>query len=80
VLRRFAVAGCYPPEFDLIGNDRVNLKALADRTGGSVIEAGPAGPIDFHWPVRQTDLTSEFAIAGFAVISMGLVANRRARR
>ena len=30
IVRRFALAGRYPPEFDAIGNDRRNLQALAD--------------------------------------------------
>jgi hypothetical protein len=78
-LKRFAIAGRYPPEFDTIGNDRANLQALADRTGGHVINPGPAQPIHFNWPPRQTELTSEFAIAGFAMIAGGLVWNRRLR-
>jgi hypothetical protein len=76
VLRRFAVAGRYPPEFDAIGNERANLQALAERTGGAVVPPGPAGKIDFHWPLRFTDLTSEFAIAGFAVIAVTMVVRR----
>jgi hypothetical protein len=79
-LRRFAVAGRYPPEFDAIGNNRPNLKALADRTGGSVIPPGPAQPIAFHWPLKQVDVSSHFALAGFATLAIGLILNRRQRR
>jgi hypothetical protein len=76
ILRRFAIAGRYPPEFDAIGNNPANLKALADRTGGAVIEAGPVHPIDFHWPTKQIPLASEFAIAGFVAVGFGLIVNR----
>jgi hypothetical protein len=79
VLKRFATAGRYPPEFDAIGNDRENLHDLAERTGGSVINPGPVGPIQFNWPTRQTNLISEFAFAGFAIISGGLLLNRRSQ-
>jgi hypothetical protein len=76
-LRRFAVAGRYPPEFDAIGNNLPNLKSLGDRSGGTIIPPGPTAPIDFHWPRKQSDLTSKFAIAGFLVIGSGLVADQR---
>ena len=76
LLKRFAIAGRYAREFDAIGNDRENLRALADRTGGAVINPGPVQPIQFNWPTRQTDLMPEFAFAGFALISAGLILNR----
>jgi hypothetical protein len=77
ILKQFAIAGRYPPEFDAIGNNRQNLRTLAERTGGSVINPGPVQPIQFHWPVRQTPLLSEFAFAGFVMIGLGLIWNRR---
>jgi hypothetical protein len=77
VLKQFAIAGRYPAEFDRIGNNRDNLQALANRTGGAFISHGPVQPIQFHWPTRQFPLTSEFAFAGFAMISVGLIRNRR---
>jgi hypothetical protein len=77
VLERFAVAGRYPPEFDAIGNDVKNLKMLADRTGGSVIQPGPVHPIDFRWPVRPTPLSSQLAFAGFIAIATGMIWNKR---
>jgi hypothetical protein len=47
---RFAVAGRYPARFDAIGVDRDNLRQLAERTGGAVIEPIDTRPIDFRWP------------------------------
>jgi hypothetical protein len=76
VLRRFAIAGRYPPEFDAIGNNVPNLKTLADRTSGSVIEPGPVHPIDFRWPTRRTDLAGELSIAGFVLIGSALISDR----
>jgi hypothetical protein len=80
VLRRFAVAGRYPQEFDAIGNNRSNLKILAEQTGGAAIEPGPAKPIDFHWPTKQTELSSELAFAAFVVIGSALISERRRPR
>ncbi len=80
LLRRFSVAGRYAPEFDSIGNDQSNLQQLADRTGGAVIQPGPVQPIDFRWPARRRDLTSECAIGGFVCISAALLLNRRSTR
>jgi hypothetical protein len=76
-IRQFAVAGRYAPEFDWIGNDRPNLAELARRTGGRVIPPGLVAPLDTAGSKRLMDLTSAFAIAGFAAISGGLVANRK---
>lgn len=73
VLRRFAVAGRYAPEFNAIGNNRANLAALAEQTGGKVIEPGPAQPIDFHWPVKEFPLASPLAALGGALIAGGLL-------
>jgi hypothetical protein len=73
ILKRFPLAGRYAPEFDHIGNDRANLQALADRTGESVILPGPAAPIDFHWPTKQTDLTSPLLAVAFVLVALGLM-------
>jgi hypothetical protein len=77
IFRQFAVAGRYAPEFDAIGNDRANLEMLAVRSGGKVIPAGPVQPLNLRGRISLMDLTSEFAIAGFAAISAGLLVNRR---
>jgi hypothetical protein len=77
VLQRFAVAGRYAPEFDVIGNDRANLAALAEQTGGKVIEPGPTQAIDFHWPVQAIPLTPLLATLGGALLAGGLVQWKR---
>jgi hypothetical protein len=79
-IKRFAVAGRYPIEFNAIGNNLQNLQTLADRTAGQIIPPGPVQPIDFHWPSERKPLQSEFAIAGFTFISLGLVLNRRLQK
>jgi hypothetical protein len=78
ILPRFAVAGRYPPEFDAIGNDRANLRALADHSGGAVIEPGDASLIPAHGRQREIDLSSMLASGGAALIALGLVRWRRA--
>ncbi|MGC4032519.1 MAG: vWA domain-containing protein [Tepidisphaeraceae bacterium] len=47
VISRQALAGRYAEEFDAVGNDRPALQAIADRTGGRVIDAGDNRPIQF---------------------------------
>ncbi len=64
VVERFAVPGRYPPEFDAVGTDRAALRALADRTGGAVVEPSATAPLTFPGPPRRTDLTPPLATAG----------------
>jgi hypothetical protein len=73
IIARRPVAARYAPEFDEIGTDRAALRALADRTGGRVIEATDAGPIGFAWPRRRHDLTAVLATAGAAMVALGLI-------
>jgi Ca-activated chloride channel homolog len=73
VLDRIAVAGRYAPEFDAIGVDREALRALAERTGGRVIVADEAKPIEFHWPPRGVPLSPWLASAGALLVALGLV-------
>ncbi len=77
ILDRFAVAGRYAPEFDAIGNDRENLQALANRTGGAVIAPGPVKPIEWHWPQREIPLSPWLAAAGAAAIAAGAMQWKR---
>jgi hypothetical protein len=76
VLERLALAGRYPPEFDWIGNDRANLQALADRTGGKVIEPGSVKPIDFHWSRREIALAPWLASIGAILLAIGMLLSR----
>jgi hypothetical protein len=73
VIDRFAVAGRYAPEFDAIGNDHAAMRALAERTGGAVIEPPQTRPIDFAWPKRSVSITSLMACCGAALIGLGLI-------
>jgi hypothetical protein len=77
VLERFAVAGRYAEEFERIGNDRANLRELAERTGGAVIEPGDVRPIDFRWTRREMALGPWLAGMGAVFVGGGLVRWRR---
>jgi hypothetical protein len=79
VVDRVAVAGRYAPEFDAVGNDRDELRRLAERTGGRVIEPGDARPIDFDWARRRTPLAAPLASAAAVCIGLGLLVWRIAR-
>jgi hypothetical protein len=68
-----AIAGRYAAEFDAIGTDRAALRALAERTGGRVIEPTDTSPIQFNWPRRRVDLASILAAAGALFVVIGLV-------
>ncbi len=79
VVDRFAVAGRYAAEFDVVGNDRAALAALAERTGGAVVEPSAAGPLTFPGPPRRTWLASPLLTLGAAAVAAGLVRWRRQR-
>jgi hypothetical protein len=76
VIDRIAVAGRYAPEFDALGNDHDAMRRLANRAGGAVVWPGDHHPIDFHWPRRQTSLTSWLCAAGAACIAAALLRAR----
>ncbi|MGE5612583.1 MAG: hypothetical protein ACM359_25265, partial [Bacillota bacterium] len=73
VLDRIAIAGRYAPEFNAIGNNRVAMQELANRTGGAVIPPSQTRPIDFHWPRCEIPLTSYLAVMGFLFLAAGLL-------
>jgi hypothetical protein len=73
VLDRLAVAGRYPREFDAVGNDMDALRALATRSGGSVIEPSRHDPLEFPDTRRVTSLAALFAILGALLIAGSLV-------
>ncbi len=77
ILDRFALAGRYPHEFDAIGNNRANLQALAERSGGQTIEPSAIGPIDFHWPPRQFSLCAILSAIAAALLAIGTVMRHR---
>ena len=72
LLDQIAVAGRYPAEFDLIGNDHVALHELAQRTGGEVIDSRWKKRIEFKWPRREVALESWLAAVGALCLGVGL--------
>ncbi len=76
IINRQAIPGRYPQEFVAIGTDRAALRALADNTGGAIIEPDDPRPIDFHWPVRNVPLAPWLALAGFAFLAAGYLLTR----
>ena len=76
LLNRTALPTRYAPEFDAIGNDHAAMHALADRTGGKVIDIGQTKPIDFHWPAGDAPLTSGLAAAGALCVALALIWQR----
>jgi hypothetical protein len=73
VVDRVAVAGRYAPEFDAIGNDHAAMRALAERTGGRVIDRAWTKAIDFPMPRRAVALGRWLALAGAFAVGLGLV-------
>ncbi|HEY2843955.1 MAG TPA: hypothetical protein VGJ09_09900, partial [Bryobacteraceae bacterium] len=76
LLDRFAVAGRYPREFDAVGSDPEALRALADRSGGRMIEPGDHSLIEFPETRQLRSIASLFAILGALFIAAALVAWR----
>jgi hypothetical protein len=72
VIGRVALAGRYAPEFDAVGNDHAAMQELARRTGGQLIPASRAAPLDIRWPRQSFPLSSLLAAAGAALIAFGL--------
>ena len=66
VIARAALAGRYAAEFDRVGNDRKALLALADGTGGRLIDASETQPLMF--PVRWRSVSLTPALAGLAAV------------
>lgn len=73
VIDRRAIAARYPAEFDRIGINRDTLAALADRSGGRIIDPGATRAIDFHWPRRDVLLRRWLAIGGGLLLALSLV-------
>lgn len=73
LLDHVALPGRYAAEFARIGNDRATMRALADTTGGRVIEHGDARPIELPGPSRDVPLTPYLAAGGATLVGMGLM-------
>jgi len=72
VIGQAAIAGRYAPEFDAIGNDHAAMNELARRSGGQVVTPDRSAPLDIRWPRQPVGLTSLLAMAGAAMIALGL--------
>jgi hypothetical protein len=72
VLDRIAVAGRYTPEFDAIGNDHDAMAALAQQTGGALIDRASTRRIDLPFPRRELPLGPWLALAAAAALAIGL--------
>lgn len=77
VIDRIAIPARYASEFDAVGNDHAAMHALADRTGGQVIDVRQATPIDIPWPRQNTSLVPMFAIAAATAIATAMLWWRR---
>jgi hypothetical protein len=65
-------------EFDVVGNDRIALQALADATGGAMVLPTQHRAVDFKWPRREWRLLPWLATAGAASIAVSLIVWKRA--
>jgi hypothetical protein len=72
VLDRVALAGRYPREFDEVGNDLDALRALAERSGGKVIEASQHGQIEFPESREITSVAGGMAMIGVLLLGISL--------
>jgi hypothetical protein len=73
VVERVAVAGRYAPEFEAVGNDRLSMRDLARRTGGSVVGASQTAPLRVPRGDTTTALSPVLAAAAAAFIALALV-------
>jgi hypothetical protein len=76
---RVALAGRYAPEFDAIGNNRANLRSLAERTGGRVIEPDDRRRIEFEPRYTQVSLATPLSVAGAVLLGVALITWRNAQ-
>lgn len=72
VLARCAIAGRYAAEFEQVGNDLTNLRDLASRSGGMLIENG-ARSLAFPTITQDVALAPWFAAMAAAAIGAGLI-------
>jgi hypothetical protein len=76
IIAQSAIAGRYAAEFENLGNNHDLMARLARQSGGQVIAPDQTSPINVHWPLRPVPLTSPLAIAGAALIALGLAWSR----
>ncbi|MDP9172311.1 MAG: VWA domain-containing protein [Planctomycetota bacterium] len=73
IIDRLAVAGRYPPEFDVLGNDHEMMRHLAQQSGGALIWPSDHHAIQIPWPKREEPITSCFAGGGAMLLILGLL-------
>jgi len=76
VIERRAIASRYAREFDRIGNDVPALRALAERTGGRLIEPGDPTPIDFAHAKEWRTARPWLASVGTGVLMLTIIVLR----
>jgi hypothetical protein len=70
---RVAIAERYVPEFNAIGNDRANMRRLAQLSGGEVIEPTRGEPITLPRRTKPAmPITSPLAISAIALIAASI--------
>jgi hypothetical protein len=72
IIDRIALPARYAPEFDDIGNDYDAMRALANRTGGHVVDRSLTEPIEFKFPRRDLDLAPWLTLAAAITLALGL--------
>lgn len=77
VVDRVAVAGRYAAEFDAIGLNLENLRELAARTGGAVIEPTQTTPIQLSRKTIRRSIASWLAATAAALMLVGLILQHR---
>ncbi len=73
VIARTAFASHYPVEFSRLGNNRVTLQALADRTGGRVIEPDDHSRIRIGTKLHGISLVPFVAMAAAFTLALAIV-------
>lgn len=72
VLDRIPVAARYAPEFDAVGNDYETMRALAQRTGGLVVDSSMHRALDLPFPHREVALSRWMGLAGAIFVMLSL--------
>lgn len=80
-IARLALPRRYAEEFAATGLNRAALEALAESTGGRMVEPDAAAPIDLPRRSRTSSLFPHLCVAAAGVVLLGLILDaRRARR
>ncbi|HEV7302272.1 MAG TPA: vWA domain-containing protein [Tepidisphaeraceae bacterium] len=77
VIARRALPARYAPEFAAIGNDYAAMRALAERTGGAVVNPAVVTPLDLPRDANRVSLTPPLAMLGGFFVATALIAWRR---